>query len=158
SGATPTFSSSATLAYQNTSSLYAAAKLITPDSQLGAPRSLDFNGDGRADLALVLAGHSGQSAYFDAYELVSNGTTFSATFMVGNLQTAAPFFVNWNDDACTDYIWAATLYLSACNGSAAPPITLPVTPLTVMDWDGDGRTDLIVANGSTIGTYLSTGT
>jgi RHS repeat-associated protein len=125
--------------------------LLTPDTQLGKMRHFDFNGDGRDDLVLF-AETTGGPNY--TYELISNGATFSATQIA--VATGGVYFVDWNDDKCTDFISNGVLYVSGCNGTV--PVSYSVgTPIAAMDWDGDGRTDLIVANGSTLGVYLSTG-
>lgn len=132
------------------------ATFKTPDTQPGGPlRRFDFNGDGRDDVYLNID-------YYDAidrihthkkYFLLGNGNTFTATqntFQPGT-------FVNWNNDACTDWLDGTTVYISACNGNPATTIPLSYTPLTAMDWDGDGRTDLVYQSGGNLYVQLSTG-
>ena len=153
SSGAPSFSSTLTdaLVVPNSS------QLQTPDFQYSQLRRYDFNGDGRDDLVLVY-GVPGNPAQIYTEELISTGTSFTVT-VVSELPGTVyqqVLFGNFNDDACTDFVSNGTLYLSGCNGGIVA--SFPVgTPLAAMDWDGDGRTDLVVENGSTLGVYLSTG-
>jgi RHS repeat-associated protein len=139
------------------------AQLLTPDMQYGQMRRYDFNGDGQDDLVLKTITGTSPNYVLNTYELLSNGTGFTGTNIasVADGSYAPVFFTNWNDDACTDFASKSsstsqyTLYISACNGSPAQSYTLTGTPVLAMDWDGDGRTDLLVANGSTFSVYLS---
>ena len=158
SGSSVSFSSSATTAY--TSGVVAGAQLVTPDMQYSKLRRYDFNGDGQDDLVLLTITGSAAAGYsLNTNELVSNGSTFAISQIASiGASTYVPVaFANWNDDACTDFVTHGVLYVAACNGTAAKTFPISGTVLGTMDWDGDGRTDLIVANGSTIGVYLSTG-
>ena len=155
----PGFSSAPVLAYQNTLSTTTGATLITPDTAYGPLRAWDFNGDGRGDLILLLGKHLGTVYSLSLNELLSSsGGTFSLALM-GSASDAGytPFVLNFNNDACTDFIWNGLLYVSGCDSAAAS--ALPVTGqqvLAALDWNADGQTDLIVANGSTLGVMLST--
>jgi RHS repeat-associated protein len=159
-GSTVSFSSTVTAAYST--GRIAGAQLQTPDYGGSKLRRYDFDGDGRDDLVLQVITGSGNYSV-STYELISTGTTFNATLIASaSGATYLPvFFTDWNDDACTDFVnyntsTSATLYISGCNGSL--PASYPVgNVVAAMDWDGDGRTDLVVANGSTLGVYLSTG-
>lgn len=157
SGSTASFSSTVITAY--TLGGTDGAQLQTPDMQYGKLRRYDFNGDGRDDLALMVV--TGTAPYFilKTYELLSTGTAFTASLIasVGGSVYTPVFYTNWNDDACTDYVTLNTLYVSGCNGSVPQTFSLSGTILAAMDWNGDGRSDLVVANGSTLGVYLSTG-
>jgi RHS repeat-associated protein len=135
------------------------SELFTADFQYGKLRRFDFNGDGRDDLVIVY-GVPGNPATIYTSELISNGSGFTivqASSQPGTTYTPV-FFTNWNDDKCTDLVAANTLIVSGCNGTVPQTYSISGTILGAMDWDGDGRTDLIVANGSTLGVYLSKAT
>ena len=158
SGGGVSFSSSATTAY--TAGTVASAQLVTPDVQYSKLRRYDFNGDGQDDLVLLTVTGSATAGYsLNTIELISNGSSFTASQIASvSASTYIPvFFTDWNDDACTDFVTGNVLYVAGCNGTAATTFTISGTVLGAMDWNGDGRTDLLVANGSTIGVYLSTG-
>jgi RHS repeat-associated protein len=134
-----------------------ASMLLTPDSQYGELRRYDFNGDGRDDLVIEY-GVPGNPATIYTEALISTGTGFTTEILasISGSIFQPGYFGNWNDDACTDFVSSGTLYISACNGTTGATLSVG-NVVGAMDWDGDGRTDLIVANGSTLGVYLSTG-
>ena len=85
-------------------------------------------------------------------ELISTGSAFTAvTLPQGSYLSIGLYFVNFNDDACTDVVDGPTLYISGCNGTVPTTYPLIGTAVAAMDWDGDGRTDLVVQNGFNIG-------
>jgi RHS repeat-associated protein len=156
-GANVSFSSTLTTAY--TLGGLAGAQLQTPDYQYTKLRRYDFDGDGRDDIVLQAITGASPNFAIDTYELISSGTTFTPTLisaLAGSIYTPV-FFTNWNDDACTDFVSNGILYISGCNGTVPATSSSLGTVIGAMDWDGDGRTDLVVANGSTLGVYLSTG-
>jgi hypothetical protein len=129
-----------------------------PDLQHGKLRRYDFNGDGRDDLVVQIESGTAPNLVLNTYELISTGTAFTAVEIASapdSTNFVPVFFTDWNDDKCTDFVTSNTLYVSGCNGSAPQTYSLPGTILLAMDWDGDGRTDILVQNGSTIGVYLS---
>ncbi|MGH7485030.1 MAG: FG-GAP-like repeat-containing protein, partial [bacterium] len=139
-----------------------SATLYHPDlPYMGPLKTWDFNGDRREDLALVYKDTSVAPAIWNYVVLLGNGTGF-ATGQIGASSTSIPpsfKFLNWNNDACADVQYGNSILISGCGGSQGSTITMPsATYLTVADWNGDGRTDVLVANGSTIGVYLSTST
>jgi RHS repeat-associated protein len=131
-------------------------------------RSVDFNGDGRKDLLLEVtirtpAGVGEYTLSYYYYELISQGA--NAAMVPTSLpfdSSAAPpvLFGNFNDDSCTDVVLASTVYYSACNGTIATTRTLPTpNPFVALDWDQDGRTDLLsYGSGSTAMLVHSNGT
>jgi RHS repeat-associated protein len=154
-GTTPSFSSTLNVGATVTN----GAELFTPDFQYGKLRRFDFNGDGRDDLVIVY-GVAGNPATIYTDELISTGSAFTvmqASTQSGSTYTPV-FFTNWNDDKCTDLVAGNTLAVSGCNGTVPQTYAINGTLVGAMDWDGDGRTDLIVANGSTLGVYLSKAT
>jgi RHS repeat-associated protein len=135
--------------------------MLWPDTGPTALRRWDFNGDGRGDLLFYRQWLIGTNHYYGVRSLISQGTTFLADVVAnGNTQSAyyAPIVVNWNNDACSDVIWEGVIYISGCDGSSPQTAGIPGPFVAALDWNGDGRTDLLVANGSTIGVYESTGT
>jgi YD repeat-containing protein len=151
----PSFSTTLTLGASIVST--SGGNLVTPDSQYGKLRRFDFNGDGRDDLAIEVVTGKSPNFVVNTYEMLSTGTTFTLELISSGSGSSVPvFFADWNDDACTDFVAGATLYISGCNGTS--PASFPVgNVLAAVDWDGDGRTDLIASNGTTLGVYLSTG-
>ena len=116
------------------------AQLQTPDMQYGKLRRYDFNGDGRDDLVVQATRGTAGSYTFTAYEMISTGTTFTATTIGTANSSVYPYvyFTNWNDDACTDLVFEGTLYISGCNGTAAIQYPLSGGVVGAIDWDGDG--------------------
>ncbi|MGA8940065.1 MAG: FG-GAP-like repeat-containing protein, partial [Acidobacteriaceae bacterium] len=129
-------------------------------TSFGTLKGLDFDGDGRQDIALETISQSGGGYVVNTYELISGDSGFSATQITsgGGTSYGATAFLDFNSDGCTDYAFQGVIYVSSCGGTVAQ--TIPVGGANIigaMDWDGDGRTDILVQNGSTIGVYLSEG-
>jgi RHS repeat-associated protein len=144
-------------------------------SSEGHVRVVDFNGDGRADLivSIELAPVSGRvDVYY--YALISNGGSFSSPVVTpiqlsyaGQLVPSQgiytlhplPTVLDWNDDGCTDMLVSLgsqnpeyAVAISPCSAavSVANWVTVPTDidmsitgPVIPIDWDGDGRTDLL---------------
>jgi YD repeat-containing protein len=122
-------------------------------------RHMDFNGDGRQDVSVVIIR---QSEPYDVVSLLLFGSNTGFTIS-SSLSWLYDDFVNWpainfNGDSCTDRVNGATVNIAACNGLVASTVTIPATPILMMDWDGDGKTDFLVDNGGYFGVYKSTGT
>jgi len=125
-------------------------------------RPLDFNGDGRDDIIITSITSRPPTTYYNAAPMVSTGTGYVQAYSVSSPNTAITVMpVNWNDDNCTDlyaahYIWVSGCgtgyYLSQQIGAGLIP-----DPWMALDWDGDGRTDLLVPEGSTFEVWKSTG-
>jgi len=135
----------------------------------GSNRALHFWGAAQADLL----GTERTCAQYNKgiciayqyiyYALHFTGSTFStAGLFPAPLSSPNPAvdFADYNDDGCTDILTATALLLSACDGTAPVSVALPtgVTAVGGMDWNGDGRRDVLVkqANGN-LGVVLSTG-
>jgi RHS repeat-associated protein len=135
----------------------------------------DFNGDGRAD---VLATTFDSDGNFYTTSLISNGAyasftpgpTFLAHDTAGTgILNGGPFAVpiDWNGDGCTDVVVPdgylnMVIQISNCAGNFTA-ITTPLTPnnassisgtLASVDWDGDGRMDLMYINKSDLKIHI----
>jgi RHS repeat-associated protein len=120
----------------------------------------DFDGDGRQDLLLQYFVITNGNVVYHATPLISRGT--GAPLIQGGMATQNTTHgileaVNWNDDACTDLVFDTGIWISECNGSVASYLTLPATPQIALDWDGDGRTDLLANVSGTWELYRSEG-
>lgn len=160
SGSTAGFGG-ANVAYTNTDNpgySVTGGTLSTPDVQHAVPvQRVDFDGDGRDDLVLRITWYdSGDKIHIpEEFQLLSRGTTFSAQSFA---YATNAFYLNWNDDSCTDYVNGGTLFLSACNGTSGSKILLGVVPVGVIDWDGGGREDFLYNSGGYLYVQPSTGT
>jgi RHS repeat-associated protein len=71
-----------------------------------------------------------------------------STSVAGTFATVLPG--NFNDDACTDLYSGPTIAIAGCNGGN--PVTYSTgtsSPIVAtLDWDGDGRTDMLVSSGN----------
>lgn len=167
SGSTASFATSQSAWYTFSNLSGIQANMITDSSSgygAGTTTHLDFNGDGRQDIALEMAVRSCVNCVntnMTYYELLSGNSSFTAQAIatVDNSSFLQVYFLNFNSDRCTDYAVYSTLYISGCNGAAAQSIAIPggADMIGAMDWNGDGHTDILVQNGSTIGVYLSEG-
>lgn len=126
----------------------------------GTLKSFDFNGDGRQDLFLQVGIGGGDMAQVRVYELISGSSSFTQNLITqfSPIHTKSVYLLDFNSDGCTDYAINGVIYFSGCDGTVPQQISLGgATVIGAMDWDGDGHTDILVANGSTIGVYLSEG-
>jgi len=126
-------------------------------------RQCDINGDGGADLLTVITTTlncpaSGPCTPTQtAYDLISSGGGY---FTANASSSLSPYIgLHFNNDACTDTIrtGTTTMRIANCGSGTVANVTIPGQPIAVMDWDGDGNTDLLVNNGGTIGVYRSKG-
>lgn len=168
-GGVVAFSSVATNVYNRTTGMFGPTTganfgVVT---DYGAIRAPDFNGDGRADLLLgtgetvVAACHPqlGCPTATIVNLLISqpDGTYTASSFPLPQGVGGSTFLTNWNSDACTDLVVFSTLRISGCNGSPASTIEIGSISVGSLDWDSDGRTDLMVTDGTTLGILRSVG-
>jgi RHS repeat-associated protein len=123
-----------------------------------APR--DLNGDRRADLLIGVTdiGINFQTTTYSA--LLSQGATYAPAAASGYLNAIG--YLRWNDDQCMDVATSGTnatgtIAIAACDGAVAQSVSFSGTLVGVTDWNGDGRSDVLVRNTSTLGVYTSTG-
>ena len=103
---------------------------------------LDFNGDGREDVVFYATGVGTFSLLSGATQYLKGYFNFDGTPL------------DWNGDGCTDFatIGATSyIYISACDGTAFIDVVTVAGPgataygdgTAALDWDGDGRMDLV---------------
>ena len=126
----------------------------------GGQHRVDFNGDGRQDLyaVIVTAGPHGASQTYVNLLAQSTGYLSGSSYsaMTGPVSFAPG--LNFNGDKCTDLLHLSTVYVSPCKGAPASTVSAPATADVLLDWDGDGKTDIFSNNGGTFRVYRSTGT
>lgn len=109
----------------------------------------DFDGDGRADVAVAatVASGSGLSIAWHVLRSQGFGRPALATRIEPYVGTSyLPLAGDWNADGCSDLLANTRVLVSDCAGSF---VEIPVVPASsgvervAADWDGDGRTDLL---------------
>ena len=142
-----TFASSATPAIRGNNSF--------PNSNIN---HLDMNGDGRQDVIVGSSSPKG-GPFVDAFSF--SGATIVGAMTVGFQGYVSDFLpANWNDDNCTDAINTRLNYvqLSDCNTVNSATIPLGGSGMVALDWDGDGRTDVLYSSGGVMMLQRSLGT
>ncbi len=128
-----------------------------------SPAIVDWNGDGKKDL--IVGNQSGEVLVF-----INIGTDNAPSFASKGVEIfdvgyyAAPFIIDWNSDGKFDIVCGSgdgKVYIFINEGGSKNPIfgsplTLHVndvefklpsrTSVTALDWDDDGKTDLLVSN------------
>jgi RHS repeat-associated protein len=129
--------------------------------------TLDFNGDGMSDIMYrtltpdVQAEISRGNLRFLSFNETGTGFTdiggFNTVFEASELYQVVGF-AHLNDDACTDVLIGAPVAgvsTSRCTGSSGVG-GLSAMPRRTIDWNSDGRSDVLVQNGSNLGVAIST--
>jgi hypothetical protein len=147
--------------------IYASTGTASIASRLA--QQMDFNGDGRADLlVLVLPGSGfgpGQWVPLLSNGVNSSGVVQPFTAMPGITDDCSPTLgcsaaavsLDWNGDGCTDFVLSAHLYVSNCAGGftaySLPAAMVTPFPKTAIDYNGDGREDIVYGSmsGSAVG-------
>lgn len=169
-GGVLTFSTTNTLAYTdpNPPSSMSGSSWVSKSyttSSLTSRGQFDFNGDGRQDVVFrVWYWVVNYGTKDDYYVLLSGASGFTAVgpYTQGYVSDAVTSFsvANFNDDECSDAVYTindtSLSHVSACNGSPAVQGWLD-RHVASLDWDGDGRSDHLLANGATSNVLLSTG-
>jgi RHS repeat-associated protein len=129
--------------------------------------TLDFNGDGKIDIAYstLKPDITAEISKGDLRFLTFNeaGTGFDdiggfATVFDASEAYGVAGFAHLNDDVCTDVLINSPqngVSRSPCTGTSGVGSILGA-PLGTFDWNSDGRSDLLVQNGSTLGVAIST--
>jgi hypothetical protein len=133
-------------------------------------RVLDFNGDGRADLMVYLgtcsadaASKCGNAQFPITYTWTvllskADGTYMpldAVAYALGGTPQAPPLFGDFNGDGCTDiayvnggwYLRFGTCFRAGATYTLDSPVSTGIGftsyPVVAVDWDGDGRADLV---------------
>ncbi len=178
SGGSVSFAGSDTTAFDSATQSGGAyiwyGMIHSPDIGRGRRVNFDFDGDGKEEvLTYVYTGDCWDMGwgmecygyYETAYALTSQPSgAFTPTMLYTNYYgyysppPPAVSFLRVNDDACTDVVFDSTASISTCNGLSGTTYYLPGTLKAVMDWDGDGRRDVLShVSGSTLSLYRSQG-
>jgi RHS repeat-associated protein len=126
----------------------------------GRPRP-SFTDNGRQDVYARECYPAGGSSYCFSYALQYNGASFvSSAALYSGIGVALSYSSDFNDDGCADVLFQNELDIAACNGQAASIISMPsgITAEGFIDWDGDGRQDLLVTDGAYLYVYRSQAT
>jgi hypothetical protein len=137
-------------------------------------RFADFDGDGRSDIVVKYKLNLGEGVYAKGMRaLLSRGTSYvlGYEFGVSSGGFETPVIGDFNGDGYSDILYApflenyAMLYGTGTGlvaGTGSTNISYNSTAVMALDWDGDGRTDIVYEayNGTADHWYyaLSTGT
>jgi RHS repeat-associated protein len=144
-----------------------------PGQEVGAVvRRMDFNGDGRADFAVLMKRILAQyppSEIYGTFFVLSTGPSQYATATGVSQPTVVSgsalgwSSLDWNGDGCTDLLTHGSsleVRLSDCAVGFRPPFVTGASTSAarlMLDWDGDGRTDLLSNVSNTWRVFRSTG-
>jgi RHS repeat-associated protein len=123
----------------------------------------DINGDDRQDIHVVVLRNpvppnppGPPTAYY--FSITGTPSGFAVPPLANWVGSNSMAALKFNDDKCTDRQASNIVYVSQCNGVAATTVTMPAAALQLLDWDGDGKTDMLSNNSGNFGVYLSNGT
>lgn len=124
-----------------------------PQSNL---RNIDVLGKGSSDVLVAATGPRGsqliETFSLNGSSIYKPGNDFNGTF-------SGFIPLRWNDDNCTDAVVGATVQISGCNGTLGTTVvSLSGSASLALDWDGDGRTDILYNSGGTWFVQRSLGT
>jgi len=145
SGTTPSFGP-ATQAFNVGFSSNSPYVAIMSTVGAGRKRALDFDGDGRQDIFYFTEVDVNQATIVKYHVLLGRGQVFAAG-RVYNDNLGLYGLGDFNSDGCTDVVMATFVDISKCNGSASTSISWgngTEIPVAVIDWDGDGLSDILV--------------
>lgn len=128
-----------------------SARVVPPTGWTGSHRRFDFNGDLREDIALELeyeecapTCNTGLLVYGT---IAGDGYTYATGPTMGYKTIAGPtahgYAVDINSDNCSDVLIGGALQIAKCNGGDSVLVLLSTTAMGSIDWDGDGRLDLL---------------
>jgi YD repeat-containing protein len=126
-------------------------------------RTCDVNGDGRSDLIVNVVSVTGSgpgcclvvNTQYDLFAAGAGG--YTSVVAAGAIGYTG---IHFNRDQCIDRIPNAapsTLQVAGCNTGSPSTLTMPAAPLLTLDWNGDGSSDLLVANAGFFGIHLAKG-
>ena len=150
---------------------------LTATGVNASPIAIDFYVDGKIDLVVGYADGSVKVFYNQGTDTspVFGSSAYDSILVTAPSGDAVPFIVDWNNDGKKDLLVGCAdgkVYLYLNQRLDASPDYTGVTPsvvvalnstnaapAAVLDWDGDGRKDLLVGAGDgTLHLFINTGT
>lgn len=140
---------------------YFSSGILWPDRTSRERGQLDFNGDKRGDVtANGYFWYYVWSEYAQDYVVMWESVDFALlatdNLLFTDVAVGTYYGASLNSDPCIDSYSSTYVYLSDCLGSGTAS-TPSGSIVDVMDWNGDGRQDLIVMIGGTRYVQLATG-